>query len=62
MKKRDLEQALKRKGWSFLRQGGKHEIWTNGKETEPVPRHSEIAEPLARKILGKAEAYPGKRS
>ena len=31
-------------------------IWTEGKEEEPVPRHSEINEILARKILRKAGA------
>lgn len=61
MKKRDLEQELKSLGWWRLREGSRHEIWTNGKETEPVPRHREIAEPLAKKILGKAHTFPAKR-
>ncbi len=55
MKKRDLEQQLKVYGWWFLREGGRHEIWTNGNMTEPVPRHKEIAELLAKKILKKAK-------
>jgi len=33
-----------------------HDIWTNSKEEEPVPRHPAINEILARKILKKAGA------
>ena len=38
----------------LLRHGGSHDVWTNGQEEEPVPRHAEINENLARKILKKA--------
>ena len=47
MKKRDLEKELRRLGWWLKREGGNHEIWTNGEDTEPVPRHREIKENLA---------------
>lgn len=60
MKKRDLEKALKQLGWWILRQGARHEIWTNGREQEPLPRHNEIIEPLAKKILRTAHQFPGK--
>lgn len=60
-KKRDLELSLKSLGWWQLREGGNHEIWTNGKEAEPIPRHREIAESLAVKIIRKAKAFPGNR-
>jgi hypothetical protein len=43
VKKRDLELLLKSHGWWLLREGGHHEIWTNGEETEPVPRRREIS-------------------
>lgn len=56
MKKRDLEKKLKKYGWWLLREGANHEIWTNGKIQEPVPRHREINEMLAKKIIKKAEA------
>ena len=49
MKKRELEKELSRLGWWLKRQGGNHEIWTNGEDTEPVPRHREIKEHLAKK-------------
>ncbi|MCI0381822.1 MAG: type II toxin-antitoxin system HicA family toxin [Chlamydiae bacterium] len=61
MKKRDLEKELNRLGWWLKRQGGNHEIWTNGEDTEPVPRHREIAENLAKKIIGKAKDNPPKK-
>ncbi len=60
MKKRDLEKHLHRLGWWLKRQGGNHEVWTNGEETEPVPRHAEINELLAKKILNKARNHPPK--
>ena len=60
MKRLDLEKKLKKLGWYLDREGGSHEIWTNGKITEPVPRHKEIGEILAKKILRKARQNPGK--
>ena len=30
MKKKDLERELEKLGFKFLREGGNHEIWTNG--------------------------------
>lgn len=58
MKKRDLEKKLKEFGWQFDRHGGNHDVWTNGEVCEFIPRHSEVKEGLARKILKKAEANP----
>ncbi|MEZ4753186.1 MAG: type II toxin-antitoxin system HicA family toxin [Bdellovibrionota bacterium] len=58
MKKRELEKRLKRLGWYLLRQGSRHEIWTNGSEQEAVPRHTEISEVLSAKILRTAKRYP----
>lgn len=59
MKKRDLEKQLKIFGWRLKRQGGNHEIWTNGILTQPLPRHSEIKEMLAKKIIEIAKDNPG---
>lgn len=55
MKRRDLERELKRLGWWLKRNGVKHDLWTNGQEEETVPRHNEINELLARKILRTAQ-------
>lgn len=51
MKHKDLEKLLKNNGWYFLRSGGNHDIYTNGKETEALPRHKEINEQLAKVII-----------
>ncbi len=59
MKKRDLEKRLKTLGWWLKREGGNHEVWTNGTLTQPVPRHKEIKEMLAKAILQIAENNQG---
>ncbi|MFI5334539.1 MAG: type II toxin-antitoxin system HicA family toxin [Chlamydiales bacterium] len=58
MKKIELEKRLRRLGWSFHRHGGNHDVWTNGIIHEFLPRHNEVKEGLARKILKKAENNP----
>lgn len=51
MKQKDLIKMLERNGWIKVREGGNHIIYTNGKEIEPIPRHKEIAENLAKAII-----------
>ncbi len=53
MKRRDLIRKLEKAGCELLRHGGKHDIYHNPDTgmSEPVPRHREINELLARKIL-----------
>ncbi len=53
MKRRDLVAELERAGCTLLRHGAKHDIYHNLKtgRSEPVPRHREINEMLAKKIL-----------
>lgn len=60
VKKRELERELRALGWRFLRSGSKHDVWTNGEDEEYVPRHTEIGEGLAKKILKTAKENPGK--
>jgi mRNA interferase HicA len=57
MKRRELEKKLKALGWSFLRRGGKHDVWSNrdGTKTDYIPRHTEINEQLAKAILRNAK-------
>jgi hypothetical protein len=45
-------------GCYLKREGGNHALWTNPRNgvIEAVPRHSEIKEPLAKKILKRLEA------
>ena len=54
MRRRDLELRLRELGWSLLRQGGRHDVWTDGARLEYLPRHAEVNERLARRILSKA--------
>ncbi|WDN87118.1 hypothetical protein BuS5_00086 [Desulfosarcina sp. BuS5] len=53
MKRRDLERMLRIAGCYLKREGASHSLWINPKNgtTEAVPRHIEIKEPLAKKIL-----------
>jgi predicted RNA binding protein YcfA (HicA-like mRNA interferase family) len=53
MKRRDLEKRLRIAGCYLKREGTSHSIWINPKNgaIETVPRHTEIKEPLAKKIL-----------
>lgn len=53
MKQRDYVKLLKNNGWWLLRHGGNHDIYTNGKDVEPVPRHEEIKEALAKSKIKK---------
>lgn len=53
MKRRELLKILQRAGCVLLRSGGNHDIYVNRKtgNKQPVPRHSEIDEHLAKHIL-----------
>jgi len=53
VKRRDLIEALEAAGCILIRHGGKHDIYHNPKSgrSQPVPRHREINELLAKKII-----------
>jgi len=53
MKRRDLIAELEQMGGELLRHGARHDIYRQPKtgRSEPVPRHREINEFLARRIL-----------
>ena len=55
MRRRDLIQKLLEMGCMLARHGAKHDWYTNPrtKASQPVPRHSEINEHLARHITKK---------
>lgn len=53
MKRRDLVKLLEKNGWYLKRNGSNHDLYTNGREVEPIPRHSEINEKLAQAIIKK---------
>jgi mRNA interferase HicA len=53
VKRLDLVSDLERAGCILIRHGGRHDIYHNPKtgRSQPIPRHREINEILARKIL-----------
>lgn len=51
MKRKDLIKLLEQNGWTKAREGGNHTLYTKGSETEPIPRHAEINERLAKAII-----------
>lgn len=53
MKQRDLVKLLRKNGWTYLRDGDNHDIYTNGTDVEPIPRHKEIKETTAKAIIKK---------
>jgi predicted RNA binding protein YcfA (HicA-like mRNA interferase family) len=55
MKRRDLIKALESMGCVLTRHGGRHDWYTNQNthQSQPVPRHNEINENLAKSILKK---------
>jgi mRNA interferase HicA len=58
VKRADLEKKLRIAGCYLKRQGGSHYLWINPRTgvIEAIPRHKEIKEPLARKILKALDA------
>ncbi|QYM78015.1 type II toxin-antitoxin system HicA family toxin [Horticoccus luteus] len=58
MKRRELEKRLRHAGCYLKREGSSHSLWINPKTgvVEAVPRHAEVKEPLARKILRALDA------
>jgi mRNA interferase HicA len=55
MKRRELVQKIEANGCVLIRHGGRHDWYQNPKThaCQPVPRHAEIKDYLARHILGK---------
>ena len=55
MKRRDLVRAVESAGAVFIRHGGKHDWYQNPITgiSQPIPRHTEINEMLARSVLHK---------
>lgn len=60
MKRRGLIRILAEMGCELVRHGGKHDWYVNPrtKRSQPVPRHAEINERLARSIIKKLKDDP----
>jgi len=58
MKRKQLEKKLRIAGCYLKREGSSHSLWINPKTgiIEAVPRHNEIKEPLAKKIIKRLDA------
>ena len=55
MKRKDLIKFLEKHGYYFKRNGGNHDIYTDGVRNIAVPRKREINEGLTRDIIRKLE-------
>jgi predicted RNA binding protein YcfA (HicA-like mRNA interferase family) len=55
MKRRDLIRKIEELGAVFIRHGGKHDWFQNPKTkvAQPVPRHTEVNEMLAKSVIKK---------
>lgn len=51
MKRKDLIKLLESNGFVFDSHGGNHDKYVRGTDFEMIPRHSEIMELLAKKII-----------
>jgi len=53
MKRKDLIKKLTNSGCVLVRHGGRHDLYKNSAtgRKQPVPRHNEIDETLARHII-----------
>jgi predicted RNA binding protein YcfA (HicA-like mRNA interferase family) len=53
MKRKELIKIIEKYGCILIRHGGKHDIYQNPETgiSQPIPRHREINERLARKIV-----------
>lgn len=51
MKRRDSIKLFEKNSWYFLRESGRHDVYTNGEKSEP--RHRQINEQLAKTFIKK---------
>ncbi|MDU1505817.1 MULTISPECIES: type II toxin-antitoxin system HicA family toxin [Limosilactobacillus] len=53
VRRRDVEKRFKLNGWFFVRHGGNHDIWSNGKVKTQLPRHPKISDRLYNSLIKK---------
>lgn len=53
MKRKDLIKKIESMGYTLVRHGAKHDWYHNPetKQSQPVPRHNEISDNLAKHII-----------
>jgi mRNA interferase HicA len=58
VKRRELVKHLEENGFSLLREGKKHAIYTNGERTIPVKRHRLLDRITANQLCKQAGVQP----
>ncbi|MCP4683028.1 MAG: type II toxin-antitoxin system HicA family toxin [Desulfobacterales bacterium] len=58
VKRRDLIRYFEKNGFYFLREGGKHSIYTNDKKVIPVKRHKQLNRITANELCKQAGLDP----
>jgi predicted RNA binding protein YcfA (HicA-like mRNA interferase family) len=58
VKRRELVRYLEENGFSLLREGNKHSIYTNGEKTIPVKRHRLLDRITANQLCKQAGVQP----
>ncbi|MHC1729608.1 MAG: type II toxin-antitoxin system HicA family toxin [Syntrophobacteraceae bacterium] len=58
VKRRDLIRYLEGNGFSLLREGSNHSIYTNGRKTIPVKRHGAFDRITANELCKQAGLAP----
>jgi predicted RNA binding protein YcfA (HicA-like mRNA interferase family) len=58
VKRRDLIRYLEKNGFSLLREGGKHSIYTDNKKVIPVKRHKQLDRITANELCKQAGLDP----
>ena len=58
VKRKDLVRYFEQNGFSLIREGGNHSIFSNGTATVPIKRHNDIDRITANKICKQAGLVP----
>lgn len=58
VKRRDLVKYFEQNGFSLLREGGNHSIYTNGHKVVPVKRHRQFDRLTANELCKQAGLSP----
>lgn len=51
MKRRELLKLFEKAGWYLKRNGASHDIYTDGINSEAIPRHPDVNERLAKGLI-----------
>lgn len=53
VQRRKVEKKFEANGWYFVRHGGNHDIWSNGKIKTQLPRHPKFSDKLYKGLIKK---------